>query len=378
MIEKGTLFGSWSYDRYLFGGASGTVGLVHLTAAPFTVAVVKIHQGPRTTASRDEFLRERKFVEDQPLAGFMPEWHESGETADGVPWFVMQYAPRLPKKLGRRELKRVIDRVAAALQRLHKLDWLHCDVKRENIGLADGVAVLLDFGSLRRIRRARKHPERVGTWPNMAPEVRDALLLDVRADVYSLGCTFKGLCHRRDRRFFESLIVRATDNDPGKRPQTMAVFRRALAIGQDRLETAALHARLLWRSAAVVFLCVAIYSGYHTFHLHQAIKTRDKAQVLSRLGELSYENGRYAEAAIYLQQAMATGACTNAAAIHHLAEMYYVGMAVEKNNPLSKKYAEMAVRLGNRTATKLLTEVTQSLSNRVDQQSALSHQLDKR
>lgn len=221
MIEKGTRFGSWSYDRFLFAGASGTVGLVHRTAAPFTVAVVKIHDGPKTTASRDEFLRERKFVEDQPLAGFMPEWYESGETADGTPWFVMQYAPRLPKKLGRKELKRVIDRVAAALQRLHRLGRLHCDVKRENIGLADGIAVLLDFGSLHRIAAARQHPERVGTWPNMAPEVRDALLLDIRADVYSLGCTFKGLCHRRDRRFFESLIVRATDNDPEKRPQTM-------------------------------------------------------------------------------------------------------------------------------------------------------------
>lgn len=157
MIEKGTRFGSWSYDRFLFAGASGTVGLVHRTAAPFTIAVVKIHDGPKTTASRDEFLRERKFVEDQPLAGFMPEWYESGETADGTPWFVMQYAPRLPKKLGRKELKRVIDRVAAALQRLHRLGRLHCDVKRENIGLADGIAVLLDFGSLHRIAAALYH-----------------------------------------------------------------------------------------------------------------------------------------------------------------------------------------------------------------------------
>ena len=377
MIEKGTLFGSWSYDRYLFGGASGTVGLVHLTAAPFTVAVVKIHQGPRTTASRDEFLRERKFVEDQPLVGFMPEWYESGETADGVPWFVMQYAPRLPKKLDRRELKRVIDRVAAALQRLHRLGWLHCDVKRENIGLADGVAVLLDFGSLRRIRFARKHPERVGTWPNMAPEVRDALLLDVRADVYSLGCTFKGLCRRRDRRFFESLIVRATDNDPVKRPQTMAVFRRALAIGQDRLEKAALHARLLWRSAAVVFLCVAIYSGYHTVNLSQTRKARDRANVLSRLGELSYENGRYAEAALCLQQALATGACTNAAAIHHLAEMYHKGWGVSQDKSLSRHYAEMAARMNNRTAKTLSTQVIQSSPNQVYRQPDRSRQSER-
>ena len=123
---------------------------------------------------------------------------------------------------------------------------------------------------------------------------------------------------------------------------------------------------------------VAIFCGYLALHRSNARKASTQAQVFARLGELSYENGRYAEAALYLQQAMATGACTNAAAILHLAEMYYVGMAVEKNNLLSKKYAEMAVRLGNRTATKFLTEVTQSLSNRVDQRSVHSHQLDKR
>ena len=364
MIEKGTRFGSWSYDRFLFAGASGTVGLVHRTAAPFTIAVVKIHDGPKTTASRDEFLRERKFVEDQPLAGFMPEWYESGETADGTPWFVMQYAPRLPKKLGRKELKRVIDRVAAALQRLHRLGRLHCDVKRENIGLADGIAVLLDFGSLHRIAAARQHPERVGTWPNMAPEVRDALLLDIRADVYSLGCTFKGLCHRRDRRFFESLIVRATDNDPEKRPQTMAAFRRALVLGQDRLEKAALHARLFWRSAAVVFLCVAIFCGYLALHRSNARKASTQSQVLSRLGELSYENGRYAEAALYLRHALATGACTNAAALYHLAELYRDGLGVEQNLGKYRQLAEKAALLDSPEAKKLLTNLDALRSKR--------------
>lgn len=299
MIEKGTRFGSWSYDRFLFAGASGTVGLVHRTAAPFTVAVVKIHDGPKTTASRDEFLRERKFVEDQPLAGFMPEWYESGETADGTPWFVMQYAPRLPKKLGRKELKRVIDRVAAALQRLHRL-----------------------------------------------------------------GCTFKGLCHRRDRRFFESLIVRATDNDPEKRPQTMAAFRRALVLGQDRLEKAALHARLFWRSAAVVFLCVAIFCGYLALHRSNARKASTQSQVLSRLGELSYENGRYAEAALYLRHALATGACTNAAALYHLAELYRDGLGVEQNLGKYRQLAEKAALLDSPEAKKLLTNLDALRSKR--------------
>ena len=174
----------------------------------------------------------------------------------------------------------------------------------------------------------------------------------------------KGLCHRRDRRFFESLVVRATDPDPAKRPHTMAAFRRALVLGQDRLEKAALHARLFWRSAAVVFLCVAIFCGYLALHRSNARKASTQSQVLSRLGELSYENGRYAEAALYLRHALATGACTNAAALYHLAELYRDGLGVEQNLGKYRQLAEKAALLDSPEAKKLLTNLDALRSKR--------------
>ena len=354
MIGKGTTVGTWRILAYLGGGCSGSVWLVRETAAPFRTGALKIHDGPKTTATAEDFRRERDFVVRQPLAGFMPECYDSGEADDGTPYFVMQRADKLPRKLARKNLKRVIDRVAAALQHLHRLGWLHCDVKRENIGLADGTAVLLDFGSLHETAAAKVRPERVGTWLNMAPEVRDEVMLDERADVYSLAVAFRGLCRNRDRRFFESLIVRSLDNNPLKRPQTMAAFRRELALDQDRLEKFVVHARIAWAIVGLFLACNLIFALCHYASRTKANREANRAQSLAQLGLDAYGKKRYQEAASFIREAIDTGHCTNAAAITALAEMYYTGRVISSDKVLCRQFAEQAARLGDTRAKELL------------------------
>ena len=362
MIARGTVIGPWSVLGYLGDGCSGTVWRVRETAAPFRIGALKIHDGPKTTATADDFRRERDFVVRQPISGFMPECYFSGETSDGTPYFVMHHADKLPRKLGRKDLKRVIDRVAAALQQLHRLGWLHCDIKRENIGLVNGTAVLLDFGSIHETAAAKAHPERVGTWLNMAPEVRDEVMLDERADVYSLAATFRGLCRNRDLRFFESLIVRALDNNPLKRPQTMKAFRRELALDQDRLEKFAVHARIAWAVIALFLACNLAFALCHYASRTKANHESNRAQSLAQLGLDAYEKKHYKEAAHFIHEAIDTGHCTNAAALYALAEIYLRGKEMEKNENTSRLYAEMSARLGNPKATELLKHLDESPS----------------
>ena len=95
-----------------------------------------------------------------------------------------------------------------------------------------------------------------------------------------------------------------------------------------------------------------------------ARKASTQSQVLSRLGELSYENGRYAEAALYLRHALATGACTNAAALYHLAELYRDGLGVEQNLGKYRQLAEKAALLDSPEAKKLLTNLDALRSKR--------------
>lgn len=359
MIAKGTVIGPWSVIGYLGDGCSGTVWRVRETVAPFRTGALKIHEGPKTTATDEDFRRERDFVVRQPLAGYMPECYGCGETGDGTPYFVMQRADKLPRKLNRKDLKRVIDRVAAALQQLHRLGWLHCDVKRENIGLVDGVAVLLDFGSLHETAAAKEHPERVGTWLSMAPEVREELMLDERADVYSLAVAFRGLCRNRDRRFFESLIVRSLDNNPLKRPQTMAAFRRELALGQDRLEKFAVHARIAWAVIALFLASNLAFALCHYASRTKANRESNRAQSLARLGLNAYEKKHYQEAAYFIHEAIDTGHCTNAAAIYALAEIYYNGKETQKDKVISRKLADQAAKQGSEKAKNLLNRIAE-------------------
>ena len=354
MIGTGSVIGAWAVLGYLGDGCSGTVWRVRETAAPFRLGALKIHDGPKTTATAEDFRRERDFVVRQPLAGFMPECYASGETDGGTPYFVMQLADKLPRKLARRDLKRVIDRTAAALQRLHRLGWLHCDVKRKNIGLIDGTAVLLDFGSVRETAAAKARPERVGTWLNMAPEVRDEVLLDERADVYSLAAAFRGLCRNRDRRFFESLIVRSLDNNPLKRPQTMDAFRRELAADQDRLEKFAVHARIAWAVVGFLLVCNLAFGIWHIVRLSHRDEQRRRAETYAQLGLEAYDDRHYRLAATLIRKAVDTGACTNAAAFYALAEICAKGKADKEDAASCREYAETAIKLGNKKAVELL------------------------
>lgn len=81
--------------------------------------------------------------------------------------------------------------VAEALDALHKRNWLHGDVKPENIMLStDGHATLIDLGFALRKSEAMLTEVRTarGTLNYVAPEVMtSSLCSDERSDIYSVG-----------------------------------------------------------------------------------------------------------------------------------------------------------------------------------------------
>lgn len=129
---------------------------------------------------------------------------DSGD-AGGVPYYVMPfvageslraYLDRL-RTLPIDEALRIAAEVADALDCAHRHNVLHRDVKPENILLAEGHAVVVDFGVARAIIRANaESPEdritargmTVGTLEYMSPEqARGDAELDGRSDIYGLG-----------------------------------------------------------------------------------------------------------------------------------------------------------------------------------------------
>jgi serine/threonine protein kinase len=154
----------------------------------------------------------------------------------------------------------IIDQAAEALVYLAEKGWVHCDIKPDNFLISpQGEVKLIDFAlavrpktGLARMLSLKAKPQ--GTMSYMSPEQILGKPLDLKADVYSLGCTvyelvsgkkpFTGMttnellqkhvagqipaleaANRNVTAEFSALIKRTLAKKPEERP-SMADFRR--------------------------------------------------------------------------------------------------------------------------------------------------------
>jgi len=130
------------------------------------------------------------------------EIHEFGIDR-GTPFLAMEWFPapnmkqRILQGIGPilHLVPQIIEQAAEGLGYLHRLGWVHRDVKPTNFMVSDqGEVKLIDFALARRARRglSKLLPSRTkvqGTRSYMAPEQIRGAAPDLRSDVYSFGCT---------------------------------------------------------------------------------------------------------------------------------------------------------------------------------------------
>jgi serine/threonine protein kinase len=91
-------------------------------------------------------------------------------------------------------LDQLVIQSLSGLAALHAAGLLHLDLKPENILISDSRFLISDLGSVRRMGDAGGM---VGSIHYMAPEFFERGVIDVRTDLYALGCTFYfALCGR--------------------------------------------------------------------------------------------------------------------------------------------------------------------------------------
>lgn len=231
----GIEFDGLHVDKYIDEGRSGSVWMVHEIAAPKNVWAVKIHLGAYVNVRKSRFRREVKFVRRDYIREHRPKFIRAG-CWNGHLYYMTEYGEPLPEEFTPRLVMRVFLPIARALAALHRLGFLHCDLKPANIVLVNGVPKLIDFGCVTTIRAAELKPRCVGTRGYTPPEVREGMLLNVRAEVCAFGYLLHWACRSaRCRRTFGPLILYLTNHEPDARPASMDYVCAKLPLCRDWL-----------------------------------------------------------------------------------------------------------------------------------------------
>jgi serine/threonine-protein kinase len=197
---RASLADRYRIERELGQGGMATVYLAEDLKHHRKVAVKVLKPELAQALGPERFLREIEIAAGLTHPHILPV-HDSGEAA-GFLYYVMPYVAgeSLRERLAREgalpipETARLLREVVDAVAKAHRAGIVHRDIKPENILLADGHALVTDFGIAKAVSAAAERTAlttagmAVGTPAYMAPEQAAAdPQVDHRADLYAMG-----------------------------------------------------------------------------------------------------------------------------------------------------------------------------------------------
>jgi serine/threonine-protein kinase len=209
-LEPGAVIaGKYRLERQIGRGAMGTVWRAQHVSLGQRVAIKIItREKAQSPEARKRFSIEAKAAA-RLRSRFAVQVYDDGETADGMPFIVLEYleGETLEQRIiqdGRLALPlavKITTHIGRALSRAHAEGIVHRDLKPANVFLSVSqdepgfVAKVLDFGIAKLLDDTDPATTQagmvLGTPLFMSPEqVRRASTVDQRADLYSLGMLF--------------------------------------------------------------------------------------------------------------------------------------------------------------------------------------------
>jgi non-specific serine/threonine protein kinase len=186
-------------ERELGRGGMATVYLADDLKHDRKVAIKTLHAQLAATIAHHRFLKEIKIAARLTHPHIVP-LHDSGDV-NGQLYYVMPHIDgeslrgRLDREnqLSIEAAVRLTTEIASGLDYAHQHGVLHRDIKPANVLLAEGIALVADFGIARALSASADQSTAtgivVGTPLYMSPEQASGRRdVDARSDIYSLGC----------------------------------------------------------------------------------------------------------------------------------------------------------------------------------------------
>ncbi len=201
---RNLIAGKYRLIREVGSGGMATVYLADDLKHHRQVALKVMKPELTSAIGQDRFLREIEIAARLNHPHVLPLFDSGAD--GGRLFYVMPYVSgeslraRLDRE-GRLDLSEVIRltrEIASALGHAHRQGLVHRDVKPENVLLADGIALVADFGIARAIHPSEGDTDRtqvstglgamIGTPRYMSPEQVTGAPVDGRTDLYALAC----------------------------------------------------------------------------------------------------------------------------------------------------------------------------------------------
>jgi serine/threonine-protein kinase len=219
---RGQRLGAWRVGRPIGAGGMASVFAAEREDGAYAqqVAIKVLRYGLHDDAERARFVRERAILARLEHPG-IARLLDGGFTAQGVPWFALEYVDGRPlteycdeRRLDVAARLRLFADVCAAVDYAHRNLVVHRDLKPSNILVReDGALKLLDFGIARLLDDgggdATRTEARLLTPAYAAPEQRDGGAITTATDVYALGVLLHELLTGSRPRWREDASLRA-------------------------------------------------------------------------------------------------------------------------------------------------------------------------